>query len=118
MIQTYVTYEHTKVRYATPLSSSTPRTQQTPTTSIFLSTLTYSGRSGNRIRVRDEIFRTRPDRPWSPPTLLKNGYRVPFVEVKQPRRGVDHRPAPSAEIKERVELYFYSPSGHSWPVLG
>jgi hypothetical protein len=23
-----------------------------------------------------EIFRTRPDRPWGPPTLLYNGYRV------------------------------------------
>ena len=23
-----------------------------------------------------EIFRTRPDRPWGPPSLLKNGYRV------------------------------------------
>jgi hypothetical protein len=23
-----------------------------------------------------EIFRTRPDRPWSPPSLLYNGYRV------------------------------------------
>ena len=27
-------------------------------------------------------------------------------------------PAPSsAEIKERVELYLYSPSGPSWPVM-
>jgi hypothetical protein len=23
-----------------------------------------------------EIFRTRPDRPWGPPSLLYNGYRV------------------------------------------
>jgi hypothetical protein len=23
-----------------------------------------------------EIFRTRPDRPWGPPNLLYNGYRV------------------------------------------
>jgi hypothetical protein len=23
-----------------------------------------------------EIFRTRPDRPWDPPSLLYNGYRV------------------------------------------
>jgi hypothetical protein len=28
-------------------------------------------------------------------------------------------PSPSrAEVKERVQLYFYSPSGPSWPVLG
>ena len=29
-----------------------------------------------------------------------------------------HPPPSSAEVKERVELYFYSPSGPSWPVLG
>jgi hypothetical protein len=28
-----------------------------------------------------EILRTRPDRPWNPPNLLHNGYRV-FPEVK------------------------------------
>jgi hypothetical protein len=27
-------------------------------------------------------------------------------------------PLSSAEVKERVELYLYSPSGPSWPVLG
>jgi len=41
-----------------------------------------------------------------------------FPGVKRPRRGDDH-PAPStAEVKERVELYLYSPSEPSWPVLG
>jgi len=30
-----------------------------------------------------------------------------------------HHPIPSgAEVKERVALYLYSPSGPSWPVLG
>ena len=37
--------------------------------------------------------------------------------VKRPGRGVDHIPS-SAEVMERVELYLYSHSGHSWPVLG
>jgi hypothetical protein len=32
--------------------------------------------------------------------------------------GVDHPPASSAEVKETVELYVYSPSGPSWLVLG
>ena len=36
----------------------------------------WTGRSGDRIPVRGEIFRTCPDRPWSPPSLLYNGYRV------------------------------------------
>jgi hypothetical protein len=38
-----------------------------------------------------------------------------FPGVKRPGRGVDHPPPSSAEVKERVELYLYSPS---WPVLG
>jgi hypothetical protein len=41
-----------------------------------------------------------------------------FPGVKRPGRGVDHPPSSSAEIKERVELYLYSHSGPSWPVLG
>jgi hypothetical protein len=41
-----------------------------------------------------------------------------FLGVKRPGRGVDHPPPSSAEVKERVELYIYSPSGPSWPVLG
>ena len=42
---------------------------------------------------------------------------VSLPEVKRPERGVDHPPPSSAEVKERVELYLYSPSGPSWPVL-
>jgi len=38
--------------------------------------------------------------------------------VKRPGRDVDHPPPSSAEVKEKVELYLYSPSGSSWPVLG
>jgi hypothetical protein len=65
-----------------------------------------------------EIFRSRPDRPWGPSSLLYNGYRVSFPGVKWPGRGIDHPPPSSSEVKERVELYLYSPSGPSWPVLG
>jgi hypothetical protein len=45
-----------------------------------------------------EIFRTRPDRPWGPPSLLYSGYRV-FAGVKRPGRGADHPPPPSAEVE-------------------
>jgi hypothetical protein len=77
-----------------------------------------AGRSGDRIPVGGEIFRTRPDRPWGPTSLLYNEYQVSFPEVKWLGRGVDHPSPFNAEVKERVELYLYSPSGPSWPVLG
>jgi hypothetical protein len=41
-----------------------------------------------------------------------------FPGVKRPGRGADHPPSSSAEVEGRVELYIYSPSGPSWPVLG
>jgi len=40
-----------------------------------------------------------------------------FPGIKRPGRGVDHPPLSSAEVKERVEMYLYSPSGLSWLVL-
>ena len=64
-----------------------------------------------------EFFRTRPDRPWGPPNLMYNGYRVSYPGVKWSGCCVVHRPPSSAEVKERVELYFYSHSGSSWSVL-
>ena len=41
-----------------------------------------------------------------------------FPGVKRPRRGVDHPPPSSPEVKESVELYLYSPFEPSWPFLG
>jgi hypothetical protein len=64
-----------------------------------------------------EIFRTSPDRPWVLPSLLYNAYKVSFPGVKRPGRGVYHPHSSSAEVKERVELYLYSPSGPSWTVV-
>ena len=57
-----------------------------------------------------EIFHTRPDRPWNPPSLLHNGYRVYLPGVKWPGRGVDHQPSANTEVKERVTLYIWYPS--------
>ena len=46
-----------------------------------------------------EIFR-RPDRPWGPPSLLYNGYRVfPGGKVR-PGRAADHSPPYSAVVME------------------
>ena len=63
-----------------------------------------------------EIFRTRQDRPWGPPSLLHNGHWVSFSGVNRLWRGFERPPLSRAEIKERVELYLYSPSGPSRPV--
>jgi len=41
-----------------------------------------------------------------------------FPGVKRLGLGFDHPLPSSAEVKERVELYLYSPSGPLWPVLG
>jgi len=45
-----------------------------------------------------EIFRTIPDRPWEPPSLLYNGYRI-FPEGKVLQgRDTDPSPPSSAEV--------------------
>ena len=77
-----------------------------------------AGRSRDRIPVGGEIFRTCPDRPRGPSSFLCNGYRVFTGGKERPGRDVDHPPPSSAEVKERVKLYIYSPSRSSWPVLG
>jgi hypothetical protein len=41
-----------------------------------------------------------------------------FPGVKWPGRGVDHPLQISADVKQRVELYLYSPFGPSLTVLG
>jgi hypothetical protein len=56
--------------------------------------------------------------PGGPASLLADRSRVSVPGFKRPGRGFDHPPPSSAEVKERVELYVYSPSGPSWPVLG
>ena len=59
----------------------------------------------------NKIFRTCPDRPWGPPSLPYNGYRV-FPGAKDwPARDADPSPPSSAVGHERIELYFYSPYG-------
>ena len=55
-----------------------------------------------------EIFRTCPDRPWGPPGLLYNGYRVFPGGKERPGRDADPSPPSSAVV---IELYLYSPYG-------
>jgi len=63
---------------------------------------------------------------FSAPVLTGPGAHQPsytmdtriFLGLKWPGLGIDHPPPSCAKVKERVELYLYSPSGPLWPVLG
>jgi len=74
----------------------------------------HAGRSRDRIPV-EVRFSTPALGPAKPP--MQRG-TMSFPGVKRPRRGLDHPPPSSAEVKERVNLCFYSPSEPSWPILG
>ena len=45
-----------------------------------------------------EVFRTCPDRPWGPPSLLYNGYREFPGGKERPGRDADPSPLPSAVV--------------------
>ena len=62
-----------------------------------------TGRSGDRMPVGGEIFRTCPHRPWDQPDLLYNGYRV-FPGCKAAGTWRRSSTASSAVVKEKVEL--------------
>jgi hypothetical protein len=79
--------------------------------------LLRAGRSGDRIPVRARIFAPVQTGPGAHPAPYTMG-TVSLPGVKRPGPGVDHPPLSSAEVKETVELYLYSTSGSSWPVLG
>jgi hypothetical protein len=81
-----------------------------PGTSVGIAT--DYGLRGPGIESRwSEIFRTCPDRPWGPPRLLYNGYRVFPGGKLRSGRDADHSPPSSAGGHGRVELYLYPPSG-------
>jgi hypothetical protein len=43
--------------------------------------------------------------------IVYKGYWVSFPGVKSPGRGDKHAPSSGTEVKERVELYVYTPLG-------
>jgi hypothetical protein len=53
--------------------------------------------------------------PTQPPIQWVPGL---YRGVKRPGHGVDSPPPSSTKVKERVELYLFSPSRPSWPFLG
>jgi hypothetical protein len=60
---------------------------------------TGCGLDGPGIESRaGEIFRTCPDQPWGPPSLLYNEYQVFPGGKKRPGRDVDPSPPSSAVV--------------------
>ena len=74
------------------------------------------GRSKDRIPVGARFSAPVQTGPGAHPASYTMGTGS-FPRVNRPGRGVDHPPPFSAEVKETVALYFYSPSGPPWPVL-
>ena len=74
-------------------------------------------RSGDRTLVwgggREFAHPSRPA-----PRSTYSGYQVSSAGIKRPGCGVEHPPSSSAEIKETVELYLYSPSAPLRPGIG
>ena len=73
--------------------------------------------------VRDRIpvgtrFSARPDRPWGPPCLLYNGYRVLTGGKVRPGRAADHSPPSSAAVMEEQSYTCTHPLGHIGAVTG
>ena len=80
------------------LSTTTFNMQGGPGSSVGIATELRAGRSGDRIPVGGEIFRTCPDRPWGPTSLLYNGYLVFPGGRERPRRDADPSPPSSAVV--------------------
>ena len=73
-----------------------------------------AGRYGDRIPVGARFSAPVQTDPEAHPASCTIGTGS-FPGVKRPGRDVDHPPPSSDEVTERVNLYLYSTSGHSWP---
>jgi hypothetical protein len=74
-----------------------------------ISDLLRVGRCGDPILVEERFsapLRTDPEAHPHSSTVGSGS----FPELERPGRAVDHPPPSSAVVKERTELYFYSPS--------
>jgi hypothetical protein len=81
---------------------------------------TRYGLDGRGIESRLRRDFPHPSRPALGPTKppLQWVHWVSFLEVKRPGHVFHDPPPSSAEVKEKIELYLYFPSGRAWPVLG
>ena len=75
-----------------------------------------AGRSGDRVPVRERFSAPVQTGHGAYPASYTMGTGS-FPGLKRTGRGVDHPPHVESRLKKRVDLYFYSPSEPSWPVL-
>jgi hypothetical protein len=83
---------------------------------MFKAAWRYGMGARDRILVEARFSATVQTGPIAHPASYTMSTRS-FPRVRWPRCGVDHPPLSMEEVKERVELYLYSPSLPSWPVL-
>jgi hypothetical protein len=84
-----------------------------PGSVVGIATTLRAGRSGDRIPAGSRI--SAPVQAGCEAHLATYTMGTgSFLGVKRPGRDVDHPTPSSAEVKERVELYLYSPSEPSW----
>jgi hypothetical protein len=76
----------------------------------------WAGRFGDRMSVEARFSAPVQSCPGAHSASYAVGTGS-FPGAKRSGRRVDHTPPSSAEVKERVELYFYSLDGPSWPVI-
>jgi hypothetical protein len=76
-----------------------------------------AGRYGDRIPVEERFSAPVQTSSGAHPSSYTMVTSSSSSGVKRPGRGVEHTLPSSTEVKDRVELYLYSPSGPSWPVL-
>ena len=78
---------------------------------------TANGRSRGRIPVGARFSPPVQTGPGAYPAHYTMATRS-LPEVKWPRSGTDNPSPLRTEVKERIELHIYSPSGPSWPITG
>jgi hypothetical protein len=86
--------------------------------SVACSDMLRAGRSVDRIPMRERFSAPVQTGSGAYPASCTMGTESVSRRVKRPVRGVDHLPQPSAEIKERVELYLLFPVWAFIAVLG
>ena len=77
-----------------------------------------AGRFGDRIPVENRFSARVPPRYGAHPTSCTMGTCFRSPETERRGRGFDYPPAYNSEVKERVQVYMFRPSGPSWLLIG